>query len=61
MVNYGLETLTYRVPVIWAKLPSKYVLATSMDEFESKIKSSKCENCPCTLCKKYQPNLGYIN
>ena len=23
-VNYGLETLTYRAPAIWAKLPPKY-------------------------------------
>ena len=22
-VNYGLETVTYRVPVLWAKLPSE--------------------------------------
>ena len=37
-VNYGLETLTYRAPAIWAKLPPKYVDATSMDEFEPKKK-----------------------
>ena len=37
-VNYGLETLTYRAPAIWAKIPSKYVLATSLDELKSKIK-----------------------
>ena len=60
-VNYGLETLTYRALVIWAKLPSKYVLVTLLDEFKSKIKFWKCGNCPCRLCKKYQPNLGNIN
>ena len=60
-VNYGLETLTYRAPAIWAKLPPKYVDATSMDEFEPKIKSWKCEICSWRLCKNYQPNLGYIN
>ena len=59
--HYGLETLTYRTPAIWAKLPPKYVHATSLDEFKSKIKSWKCEICPCTLCKNYQPNLAYIN
>ena len=60
-VNYGLEILTYRAPAIWAKLPSKYVLATSLDEFKSKVKFWKCENCSCRLCKKYRPNLGYMN
>ena len=51
-VNYGIETLTCKAPAIWAKLPSKYVLATSLDEFKSKIKFLKCENCSCRLCKK---------
>ena len=58
MVNYGLETLTYRAPAIWEKLPSKYVHTISLDEFKSKIKSWKCEICPCGLCKNYQPNPG---
>ena len=38
-VNYGLETVTYRTPIIWAKLPSKYKLASSLTVFKSKIKS----------------------
>ena len=37
-VKYVLETLTYSEPAIWAKFPSTYVLATSLDKFESKIK-----------------------
>ena len=60
-VNYGLEILTYRAPTIWSKLPPKYVHATSLDEFKSKIKSWECEICLCRLYKNYQPNLGYIN
>ena len=28
-VNYGLETVTYRPLVLWAKLPSEYKLAGS--------------------------------
>ena len=59
-VNVGTETLTYSAPAIWAKLPAKYVHETPLDEFKSKIKSWKCEICPCRLCKNYQPNLGYI-
>ena len=37
--NYGLETVTYRAPIIWAKLPSEYKLAGSLTAFKSKIKS----------------------
>ena len=59
-VNYGLETVTYRAPIIWAKLPSEYKLAGSLTAFKSKIKSWKCEICTCRLCKKYEPSLGYI-
>ena len=59
-VNYGLETVTYRAPIIWAKLPSEYKLAGSLTAFKSKIKSWKCAICTCRLCKKYEPSLGYI-
>ena len=59
-VNYGLETVTYRAPVFWAKLPSEYKLAGSLAAFKSKIKSWKCEICTCRLCKECQPSLGYI-
>ena len=59
-VNYGLETVTYRAPVLWSKLPSEYKLAGSLTAFKSKIKSRQCETCTCRLCKGYQPNLGYI-
>ena len=61
-VNYGLETVTYRALIIWAKLPSEYKLAGSLTTFKSKIleKSWKCEICTCRLCKEHQPNLGVI-
>ena len=60
-VNYGIETITYRAPSLWAKLPSEYKLAASLEEFKVKIKKWICDTCPCRLCKKFQPNLGFIN
>ena len=36
-VNDGLKTVTYRTPIIWAKLPSEYKLAGSLTAFKSKI------------------------
>ena len=59
-IHYGFETVTYRAPTFWAKLPSEYKLAGSLTAFKSKIKSWKCEICTCRLCKEYQPSLGYI-
>ena len=35
--NYGIETITYRAPSLWAKLPSEYKLAASLQEFKMKI------------------------
>ena len=60
-VNYGIETITYRAPSLWAKLPSEYKLAASLEEFEVKIKKWKYNTCPYRLCKKCQPNTGFIN
>ena len=60
-VNYGIETITYRAPSLWAKLPSEYKLAASLEEFKVKIKKWICDTCPCRLCRKFQLNLGFIN
>ena len=54
-VSYGLETVTYRTPIIWAKLPSG-----SLTVFKSKIRSWKCEICTSRLCKEYETSFGYI-
>ena len=59
-VNYGLEIVTYRAPVLWAKLPPEYKFAGSLTAFKSKIKSCRCGICTCGPCKEYQPSLGYI-
>ena len=58
--NYGLETVTYRAPILWAKLPSECKLAGSLTAFKSIIKSWKCEIRTCRLCKEYGSSLGYI-
>ena len=57
--NYGVETVSYRAPFLWAKLPSEYKnsqhLSTNLE-----IKNRKDhEICPCRLCKDYLPNIGY--
>ena len=59
--NYGIEIITYRVPSLCVKLPSEYKLAAYLEEFKVKIKKWKCDTFPCRLCKKFQPNLGFVN
>ena len=52
-VNYGIETIYYRVPFLWANLPPVYKLEKSLNIFKRKIKNWKGENCSCRLCKTY--------
>ena len=59
-VKYGIETVTYRAPFLWANLQSKYKNSKSLDEFKSKLKSWKCDFCPCRLCKNFIQNLGFF-
>ena len=40
-VNYGLETICYRAPFLWANLPPEYKLANSLNIFKRKIKTGK--------------------
>ena len=60
-VNFGIETVNCRVPSLWTKLPLEYKLAASLEEFKVKIKKWKCDTCSCRLCRKFQPNLGFVN
>ena len=59
--NYGLETVSYRAPLLWAKLPSEYKNSTSLSAFKTKVKNWKGDEiCPCRLCKVYLPNIGFV-
>ena len=51
IVKYGIETVTYRAPFLWANLQSEYKNAKSLEEFKSKIKTWKCDFCSCRFCK----------
>ena len=37
-INYGLETIYYRAPFLWANLPPEYKLPNSVNIFKRKIK-----------------------
>ena len=41
-VRYGLETVKYITPLLWANLPEKYKTPTSLNSFKTKTKAWKC-------------------
>ena len=59
-VKYGIETVTYRAPFLWVNLQPEYKNAKSLEEFQSKIKTWKCDFCPYRLCKNYIQNLVFF-
>ena len=58
--RYGIESLRYLGPKIWAQVPNEIKESDSLFIFKSKIKKWRPENCPCKLCKTYVARLGYI-
>ena len=55
--SYGIETAALVGPQIWSYMPSELKESTSLNEFRSKIKSWKPENCPCKI---YLQRIGYV-
>ena len=60
-VSYGNESFRYLGPKIWNLVPDDMKHVQSLQLFKKKVKSLKFENCPCTLCKTYVQNIGYID
>ena len=50
-VRYGTEPAAFVGSRIWTNMPNELKESTSLNEFKSKIKTWKPENCPCKLCK----------
>ena len=59
-VTYGLETILYRSPFLWAHLPQEYKSQKSLSAFKRKIKEWNGEICVTRLCKVYDPSIGFI-
>ena len=56
-VKYGIETVTYRAPFLWANPQSEYKNAKSLEEFKSKINTCKCDFCPLQVVQKLYTRL----
>ena len=59
-LKYGIETVTYPVPFLWANIRCEYKNAKFQEQFNSKIKTWKCDFCSCRLCKNYIQNLDFF-
>ena len=59
-VRYGLKTISYMAPKIWDLVPKEMKQVTTVNEFKTKIKIWKLENCPCRLCRSDLSQIGFI-
>ena len=59
-VYKGTETLTFLGPRIWEIVPDYIKKSSSFEEFKLKIKLWNPENCPCKLCKRFLPQVGFL-
>ena len=60
-VSYGHNSLRYFGPKIWNIIPNDIKKANNLLDFKSKIKSWVPKNCPCTICRDYVFNVGFID
>ena len=60
-VHFGTETIRFRGPIIWEMLPTDIKESNNLQEFKTKVKKWKPDDCMCRLCKTYIHNLGFIN
>ena len=59
-VYNGTETLTFLGPRIWEIVADYIRKSNSFEEFKLKMKLWKIENCPCRLCKRFLPQVGFL-
>ena len=58
--NYGIQSVKFLRPKIWAMVPQNIKNCKSLQEFKKLIKVWKPKACPCRMCKKYVANIGFI-
>ena len=59
-VSWGDGNLAYFGPRIWQIIPEEIRNESNLSLFKKKIRQWKPINCPCRICKKYVPCLGFI-
>ena len=59
-LKHGLDAIPYRASQLWQQVPTDIREAASLTLFKNRIKTWKCEDCPCRSCKIFIQNVGYI-
>ena len=59
-VSWGDRNLAYFGPRIWQIIPEEIRNESNLSIFKKKIRQWKPINCPCRICKRYVPCLGFI-
>ena len=59
-LKYGLDAIRYHASQLWQQVPIDIREAVSLALFKNRIKTWKCEDCPCRSCKIFIQNVGYI-
>ena len=60
-VHSGQNSIQYYGLLIWNMIPGYIKDSETLDIFKDKIRKWKPINCPCRICKKYIPKIGFIN
>ena len=60
MVYNRTKNLTFLGPRIWKTVPDYVKKSNTFEEFKVKIKLWNPENCPCRLCKRFLPQVGFL-
>ena len=58
--RYEIDRVYFLGPKIMDLIPLDIKESRSLTISKNRIKDWVPSNCPCTLCKEYIPNLGYI-
>ena len=58
--HYGIQSVKFLGPKIWAMVPQNIKNCKSLQEFKKLIKVWKPKAYPCRMCKKYVANIGFI-
>ena len=59
-VNYGTESIRFKGPQLWQKLPQSIRNSDSLHQFKPRIKNQRGKNCPFKLCRVFIQNLGFL-
>ena len=59
-LKYELDSIPYCASQLWQQVPVDILEATSIALSKNRIKTWKCDDCPCRSCKIFIQNAGYI-